>query len=80
MLAVQYEVHNLLKQVAILLSTLLSRRLLGILLQGPHSPQKNIRMVHLINLIAERLARHKLLQCLLGGAHHVFKLIQFIHT
>ena len=66
---------NVLYQFAIHLIALLLTGILGILLNGPDSPQRYVRMFHLVYFHTQRLLLHKLTQALLGGLHDQFEVI-----
>ena len=44
------EIHDLREQLAVLVPSLLGRCRLGILLDGPYSPQQHVGVLYLINL------------------------------
>ena len=71
--------HNVLQQCTIFLTALVARHHLGILLDTPHRPKQNIRMLHFVHFNIIRLIINKVMNCLAGRFHHHFKLSHFIN-
>ena len=71
---VAQEIHDLRKQFAVLVPCLLGRCRLGILLDGPDSPQQHIGMLYLIYLQFGGNTLDEVADSLLCSEHHALKL------
>ena len=67
--------NHVLDKLTILLVTLLLRGLLGILLQSPDSPKRNVRHLDFCDMNRKRLALHKLIVTTHGSLHHQLKVV-----
>ena len=69
MLAREDEIHYLLEQRAVFLVALGRRHHLGVLLYAPHCPEHYVGLLYLVDVHAQRPARHKVAYGLGEGAH-----------
>ena len=71
-------VDDVLQQLAVSFEALIASNILGILLNGPHGPEGNVGLLHLIDFYAQGLVLHELTQAALGGIHHQLKVVGLV--
>ena len=73
-------VNDVMQQGTIEFQTTCLAGLLGILLYSPHTPQRYIWLLHLIDVDAERPALHEFTQSFPGSLHYQFEIVLLLNA